>query len=172
MTSKFPKIFSRFFSSNQNNIERKSSNILVLNCGSSSIKFQIIDPVSKQVALKGKLNIIWHTNKYCHLLISECRIADSERLDFFAKNKKLIMLHLGHIIRWVRGHQFQITTDTWHWVMITLLLYSCCCVGGQKSIAIDMNLYSGNLCHKFECWLVIWIQLPQVLNFMYSQTWT
>lgn len=46
-----------FFQQFRNLGTQKSRNIFVLNCGSSSIKFQVVDPISRIVYLKGKKNL-------------------------------------------------------------------------------------------------------------------
>ena len=43
------RIFSTLGGNNNNTINNNTNNILVINCGSSSVKFQIIDPLIPEV---------------------------------------------------------------------------------------------------------------------------
>ena len=47
-------VLKRFYSS----INQKTKNILVINCGSSTIKFQVVDPQSEDVVLNGLVDRI------------------------------------------------------------------------------------------------------------------
>jgi acetate kinase len=71
-----------------------SCNILVLNCGSSSIKYQVIDPISKDILLKGSTDRLNET-------IYQQSI---EKIFHLVDNSGISLSAIGH--RWVNGGKY------------------------------------------------------------------
>jgi acetate kinase len=68
-----------------------SCNILVLNCGSSSIKYQVIDPISRHILLKGSTDRLNETIYHQSI----------EKIFHLVDNSGIRLNAIGH--RWVNG---------------------------------------------------------------------
>ena len=73
-------------------LKRSLSNILVLNCGSSSIKYKVINLINKSLIYKGNFESLKNEKDYNNSL---------QRIFHQIEEKEVILTAIGH--RWVNG---------------------------------------------------------------------
>ena len=93
------RIFSTL-GGNSNNINNSSNNILVINCGSSSVKFQIIDPLIPEVQkISGIAERLSTPKAFIKLKIAQDSSTKKQTIPIENSNHKVACDHIYELIK-------------------------------------------------------------------------